>query len=195
MSGVADKELNVSIRFVIGPFEISLSTVVKRTEFTSTIIDLVDEIKQKQNELAQSVVGIDLTKFKPMVIQGKASEDPVEKVAAKIGVLAELLKQILRVEANVPIIIAKEKFGSPEKGAMVLIYAYQFGLEKKPNHNDVSAAFTQSGFTPAFGTRTKGALLKPPAKIRIERGEISLTGSGISDAETEVKRIIGSASK
>jgi hypothetical protein len=190
LSGTEDKELDVSIRFVINPFEIAVKTKAKRTELTNAILDLVNEIKQKQNELAESVAGIDLTKFKPVGMPTKVSEDPVEKVAAKIGTSAELLKQILRVETNVPIIIAKEKFGSPEKGAMVLIYAYQFGLDKKPNHDEVSKAFKDSGFTPAFGSRTKGAL-KSQGKIRIEKGQISLTGSGISDAEAEVRRILG----
>jgi rRNA-processing protein FCF1 len=194
LSGNADKELSVSIRFVIDPFEISVITTAKKAELSSAIIDLLNEIKQKQRELAESVTGIDLTKFKPIEVRVKAPEDPVDKVAAKIGTPAEQLRQILRVEAGVPIIIAKEKFGSPEKGAMVLIYAYQFGLDKKPNHEEVSTAFKDSGFTPAFGSRTKGAL-KTQEKIRIEKGEISLTGSGISDAEAEVKRIIGSAPK
>jgi hypothetical protein len=194
LSETEDKELDVSIRFVINPFEIAVKTKAKRTELASAILDLVNEIKQKQNELAESVTGIDLTKFKPVGMPTKVSEDPVEKVAVKIGISAELLKQILRVEADVPIIIAKEKFGSPEKGAMVLIYAYQFGLDKKPKHEEVSTAFKDSGFTPGFGSRTKGAL-KTQEKIRIEKGEISLTGSGISDAEAEVKRIIALASK
>lgn len=194
MSGTDDKELDVSIRFIISPFEIAVKTKAKRTELTSTILDLLSEIKQKQNELAESVTGIDLTKFKPVGVQAKVSEDPVEKVADKIGVSAAGLKQILRVEAGVPIIIEKKKFGSPEKGAMVLIYAYQFGLDKTPNHEEVSSAFEQSGFTPAFGSRTKGAL-KSQGKIRIEKKQISLIGTGISDAEEEVKGILGSAQK
>ncbi len=194
MSDNADKELDVSIRFVIDPFEITVSAKAKKTELSNSIIELLNEIKQKQNELAESVTGIDLTKFKPIEVRAKTPEDPVDKVAAKIGVSADHLKQILRVEAGVPIIIAKEKFGSPEKGAMVLIYTYHFGLDKKPAHEEVSSAFKQSGFTPGFGKRTKGALMKS-GKIHIEKGEISLAGSGISDAEAEVKRIIASASK
>jgi hypothetical protein len=194
LSEAEDKELDVSIRFVINPFEIAITTKAKKTELTSTIIDLVNEIKQKQNDLAESVTEIDLTKFKPVGVPTKVSEDPLEKVAAKIGTRVDLLKEILRVEANVPIIIAEEKFGSPEKGAMVLIYAYQFGVGKKPNHEEVSKAFKDSGFTPAFGTRTKGAL-KTQGKIQIENGEISLTGPGISDAEEELRRLLGSAPK
>jgi hypothetical protein len=195
LSGTDDKELDVSIRFVISPFEVAVKTKAKRAELAGVIIDLVNEIKQKQNDLAESVTGIDLTKFKPVGTPPKAaSEDPMERLAERIGVTAESLKQILRIEDKMPIITARDKFGSPEKGAMVLIYAYQFGVGKKPNHDEVSAAFNQSGFTPAFGTRTKGNL-KKQKKISIEKGEISLTGSGISDAEMELRRLVPTAPK
>jgi hypothetical protein len=190
LSGIEDKELDVSVRFIISPFEIAVKTKTKRSQLTSSIIDIVSEIKQKQNDLAESVTGIDLTKFKPVGTPPRTAEDdPMARIAERIGTTVDSLKQVLRIEDKMPIITAKDKFGSPEKGAMVLIYAYQFGVGKKPSHDEVSAAFNQSGFTPAFGTRTKGAL-KTQKKINIEKGEISLTGSGISDAETELKRLV-----
>lgn len=182
--------MSVSIRFGIPPFEISISATSKKEELAATIVDLLNQIKDKQNEFTESVSGIDLAKFKPVSVGGKPTEDPVEKVAAKIGVSPESLRQILRVENKVPMIIAKEKFGSPEKGAMVLIYAYQFGLDKRPTHDEVSASFKLSGFSPAFGRRTKQAL-KNQGKIQIEGEEIGLSGSGLSDGEEEVKRIVG----
>jgi len=105
----------------------------------------------------------------------------------------ERLEEILRVEDGTPIIIAHEKFGSPEKGAMVLIYAYQFGLGKKPSHEQIGNSFRMSGFAPpAFGKRTKGNL-KRAGKTEEEDDKIGLIGSGISDAEEEVKRIVGSS--
>jgi hypothetical protein len=190
LSTAADKELAVSVRFGIPPFEISVSTTCKKEELAATIVELLNQIKDKQNALTESVSGIDLTKFKPVSVAAKTAEDPVEKIAAKIGVPPESLRQILRVENKVPMIIAKEKFGSPEKGAMVLIYAYQFGLDKRPTHDEVSASFKLSGFSPAFGRRTKQAL-KNQGKIQLEGDEIGLSGSGLSDAEEEVKRILG----
>lgn len=189
MSEAEDKELDVSIRFVINPFEIAVNTKAKKSELTSTIIDLVNEIRQKQNELTESVTGIDLTKFKPVGVSAKVSEEPLEKVAEKIGVNAESLRQILRIEGNVPILIAKEKFSSDEKGAMLLIYAYEVGVGRKPSLKEVGAAFKQSGYPLAFGKRSKGTLLKAE-KIRIERDQVSLTGDGIADTEAEVRRIL-----
>jgi hypothetical protein len=195
LSSNGDKEHDIAVRFVISPFEVTIKTKAKKPELTGTVIGIINEVKEKQNDLAASVTGIDLTKFKPVGTQPKAaSEDPMEKLADRIGTTVDSLKVILRIEDKVPIITAKDKFGSPEKGAMVLIYAYQFGVGKKPNHDEVSTSFSQSGFTPAFGSRTKGNL-KKQKKINVEKGEISLTGSGISDAETELKRLVPATAK
>ena len=158
----------------------------------SVLVDLLNGIKQRQNDLVESVTGIDLTKIKPVVTPIKPLEDPIEKVATKMGVSTEKLKGILRVEDDTPLIIAKERFGSSEKGAMVLIYTYQFGVNKTPTHDEVAASFGQSGFTPAFGRRAKDNL-KKGRKIHVEDDKITLTGSGIADAEREVKRILGIA--
>jgi len=188
-----DEEVSVSIRFVVEPFEVSIRARTKRSGLSEFITDIFDYIKQNQNNLADAVSGIDLKKIKPIEKPVRAPvEDPVEKVSVKIGVDSERLKQILRVEDGTPIIIAHEKFRSPEKGAMVLIYAYQFGLGKKPSHKEIGNSFRKSGFRPAFGKRTKGSL-KQAGKIDEEDDVISLTGSGISDAEEEVKRIVGSS--
>jgi len=164
----------------------------KRSEFISLLTDLLNDIKQRQNDLAESVAGIDLTKIKPVVTPTEPLEDPIEKVATKMGVSAEKLKGILRVEDDTPLIIAKDKFGSPEKGAMVLIYTYRFGIGKTPTHDEVTASFGQSGFTPTFGKRAKDTL-KKGGKIQVVEDKITLTGSGIADAEREVKRILGIA--
>jgi len=194
LSSDTDREVNVSIRFVIPPFEISLSTAAKRSEFVSVLVDLLNGIKQRQNDLVESVAGIDLTKIKSVVTPAISFEDPIEKVARKMEVSAERLKGILRVENDVPFIIEKDKFGSPEKAAMVLVYTHQFGLDKVPTHKEVAASFRQSGFKTGFGKSVKGHL-QTRKKIQVVKDKITLIGSGIADAEKEVNRILAVTAK
>lgn len=191
MSSNTDEDLNVSIRFLVDPFEVSVSSKAKRSGLVDLLVGLFSTIRENQDKLGEAVSGVDLANIKPIAKPKAPTDDPLGRVAEKVGVSYEKLKEILRVENNLPVIVAKEKFGSPDKGALVLIYTFEFGLGKKPTHQQIGAAFKQSGFEPAFGKYTKNNLLRG-GKITKAKDEISLLGPGILDAEAEIKRITAS---
>ena len=60
------KDARVSVRFAIGPFEISIETNGRRSEAARTIALIVRSIREMQDEIALAVSGINGTKFKPI---------------------------------------------------------------------------------------------------------------------------------
>jgi hypothetical protein len=102
------------------------------------------------------------------------------------------LKTILGIVGNLPqIVCSPTKFSSGESGALLLLCAFQFGLDKIPSHDELSEAFGKSGFKPSFGARAKSNL-KSSERIEVSaQNMISITPKGLRDVEGEIKRIIG----
>ena len=185
-----EERVNVSIRFGIGPFEVALSGQSNSSSVPEYIATLLENVTKNQDKIAKALTGVALTKIASVTAVKPMVQGDIEKVAGKMGVSVEKLKVLLRIENNTPVIIAKEKFSSPDRAALVLVYAYQSGLNRAPTHAEVSKSFKLSGYEDSFSKRSKGNLLKTK-RIDDSDDKITLLGSGISDAEEEIRKIIG----
>lgn len=189
----SDQPANVSIKFAIGPFEVCIGGTTNQSRVMEFIAAMLGEFKQKQSQLVEAVSGVDLSKIRPVTVSWKGpSDDPMEIVAGRVNVPVEKLSTVLRVENGMPIIISAQKFDSIDKASLVLIYTFQFGLGRNPKNAEVNEALKSSGFNESFGRHAKGNLTRA-RKIDEKDDKITLIGTGIADAEEEIKRAVGSS--
>lgn len=198
----SSKEIRVRVTIHLPSLDVELNSLTHPSGVDATLQSLLDATQSQANKIV-GVAGLfgRATPTAKETVPANVATDPYSKMADDLGVSVEELKasKLIGFKESKPQILSAAKFASPEKGSLVLFYAFEIGLDRSPiPFEDAEEAFNMSRYTVAFASRVL-TNLKNGDKINRSKyddsHEIALTPSGVEDARDALRAAISGATK
>lgn len=195
--------LNLKARARVPGLEIELSAPSRSSDLDTTLSSLLTAVESQAERIISlgKIFGQPPSALKAEGGPSAVTEDPYSRIAADLGVTVDELRssKLIGFKEGKPQIMSPARFPSPEKGCLVLFYAFEIGLDRSPiTFEDGEEAYHMSRYTEPFAGRVLNNL-KQTNKINRSKydaaHEIVLTPSGIEDAREVLKAALTGGSK